>query len=239
MSGLTCRDVKLSLGVYVVGAIDPADRALVDAHLSHCPECREELAGLAGLPALLGRVPAADAERLTLAVTELRGLEEPSPEMLNSLLGQVAARRKARRWRVLAAAAAAAVIAVGGGVASGMAVSGHRSQQRQQQPVVQAAGWPEQVQATSATTHVTADVAYATGVAGTAMNVRVSDVRPGTTCEFWVVDSSGQRWLAASWTVTARHLQVWYPASSPVPPASVAGFQLTSGKTLLVDVPAS
>jgi hypothetical protein len=236
MSGLTCRDVKLSLGVYVVGAIDPADRALVDAHLSHCPECREELAGLAGLPALLGRVPTADAERLTLADTELRDLEEPSPELLRSLLGQVAARRKARRWRVLAAAAAAVVIAVGGGVASGLAVSGH---QGQQQPVVQAAGWPDRVQATSATTHVTADVDYAAGVAGTAMNVRVSGVRPGTTCEFWVMDSSGQRWLARSWTVTAGHKQVWYQASSPVPPTSVAGFQLTSGKTLLVDVPAS
>jgi predicted anti-sigma-YlaC factor YlaD len=235
MSGLTCRDVKLSLGVYVVGAIDPADRALVDAHLSHCLECREELAGLAGLPALLGRVPAAEAERLTLADTELRGLEEPSPEMLRSLLGQVAARRKARRWRVLAAAAAAVVIAVGGGVASGMAVYGHRSQQ----PIAQAAGWPQRVQATSATTHVTADVDYATGVAGTAMSIRVSDVRPGTTCEFWVMDSNGQRWLAASWTVTAGHEPVWYQAHSLVPPASVAGFQLTSGKTLLVDVPAS
>jgi len=54
-----CREIRHSLGVYVLGAIDPADRALVEEHLASCPECREELAGLAGLPALLavGRVP--------------------------------------------------------------------------------------------------------------------------------------------------------------------------------------
>ncbi len=45
-----CRDIRHALGVYVLGAIDPAERATVDAHLSTCPECREELAGLAGLP---------------------------------------------------------------------------------------------------------------------------------------------------------------------------------------------
>ena len=67
MTELTdCGDIRLALGVYVVGAIDPAERAIVDAHLSHCPDCREELAGLAGLPALLGRVPREDAERLLL-----------------------------------------------------------------------------------------------------------------------------------------------------------------------------
>ena len=43
-----CADARLSLGVYVLGAIDPAERALVDAHLLTCRDCRDELAGLAG-----------------------------------------------------------------------------------------------------------------------------------------------------------------------------------------------
>ena len=43
-----CTDARLSLGVYVLGAIDPAERALVDAHLATCRDCRDELAGLAG-----------------------------------------------------------------------------------------------------------------------------------------------------------------------------------------------
>ena len=31
-----CTDARPSLGVYVLGAIDPAERALVDAHLMTC-----------------------------------------------------------------------------------------------------------------------------------------------------------------------------------------------------------
>ena len=51
----------------MLGAIDPAERTQVDEHLATCPDCREELASLAGLPALLRRVPTAEAERLAVA----------------------------------------------------------------------------------------------------------------------------------------------------------------------------
>ncbi|WP_460363856.1 zf-HC2 domain-containing protein, partial [Actinocorallia lasiicapitis] len=51
-----CHDARLHLGVYVLGAIDPADRTPLERHLAGCPACRDELAGLAALPALLGRV---------------------------------------------------------------------------------------------------------------------------------------------------------------------------------------
>jgi len=50
---MDCQEARVSLGVYVLGAIDPAERALVDSHLATCRDCRDELAGLAGLPALL------------------------------------------------------------------------------------------------------------------------------------------------------------------------------------------
>jgi predicted anti-sigma-YlaC factor YlaD len=56
-----CGDIRHLLGVYLVGAIEPADRAAAREHLARCAACREELAGLAGLPGLLGRVPAAEA----------------------------------------------------------------------------------------------------------------------------------------------------------------------------------
>jgi predicted lipoprotein with Yx(FWY)xxD motif len=45
------------LGVYLTGAIAPADRAVVVRHLAACADCRTELAGLAALPALLRRPP--------------------------------------------------------------------------------------------------------------------------------------------------------------------------------------
>jgi len=65
---MECLEARISLGVYVLGAIDPAERAQVDAHLMTCRDCRDELAGLAGLPALLSRVSMEEA--IALADTE-------------------------------------------------------------------------------------------------------------------------------------------------------------------------
>jgi len=63
-----CTDVRQTLGVYVVGATDPAERVLVDQHLAVCPECRAELAGLACLPVLLNRITPEEAERTSMLV---------------------------------------------------------------------------------------------------------------------------------------------------------------------------
>ena len=64
---------RQELGVYLLGAIEPDQRALVDRHLAACPQCRAELAGLAGLPSLLRRVPVEEALRLAPAVNNLSG----------------------------------------------------------------------------------------------------------------------------------------------------------------------
>jgi predicted lipoprotein with Yx(FWY)xxD motif len=52
-----CAGIRPQLGVYLTGAIAPADRVVVVRHLAACDGCRTELAGLAGLPALLRRPP--------------------------------------------------------------------------------------------------------------------------------------------------------------------------------------
>ena len=231
-----CGDVRLALGVYVVGAIDPAERSIVDAHLSRCAACREELAGLAGLPALLGRVPARDVERLAEYGNGLDGLQEPPPELLSSLLGRVAARRRARKWRTITVAAAAAVIAVSGGLAGGAAISGEFSSgvaAAPHQPVAY-----HQDQATNSRTHVTAVVAYSPKAWGTSVRVWVTGVRPGTTCEFWVVNAQGQRSVAGGWTVPRGYQGQWYMASTPVSSAKIHSFQVTAGGHVLVTVPA-
>jgi anti-sigma factor RsiW len=231
MSGLACQDVRLALGVYVVGAIDPAERAIVDIHLSHCPECREELAGLAGLPALLGRVPLADAERLTMADAEVRDLEEPPVEMLGSLLDQVAARRRKKRLRGVLSLAAAAVVAVGGGLAGGVAVSGGLGQ-----PTVAAShgGWPDRVQATDHNTHVTAGVSYGPAKSGTSTMVYVRGIPPGTVCQFWAVTSDGRRWPVTTWRIVPG--QFGYSGTIGMPASSVTGFQITAGGKTLISI---
>jgi Putative zinc-finger len=234
MSGPACRDIRLALGVYVVGAIEPTERTIVDVHLSHCPSCREELAGLAGLPALLGRVPVGDAERLALDNAELKDLEEPPAKLLSSLLDEVAARRKTRRWRVITAAAAVAVIAVGGGLAGGIAVSSSRG------PATASgqSGKPDFVQGVNLPAHITADISYAPAAAGTTIQVRVTGIAPGTHCQFWVVRSDGQRSLADSWTV-AYGQQGYSPVASPVSAARIGSFLVTSHGKTLVSIPAN
>jgi len=118
-STMDCPEVRISLGVYVLGAIDPAERAVVDAHLATCRDCRDELAGLAGLPALLARVSMEEA--IALAATDddpfpVTGGDtlEPPRELLATVIDLTAARRRRRRWRDASLGVAAAlVIAVG------------------------------------------------------------------------------------------------------------------------------
>jgi anti-sigma factor RsiW len=226
MTGLTdCGDIRHALGVYVVGAIDPAERSVVDAHLSRCLECREELAGLAGLPALLGRVPLADAERMALGDEEL---EEAPAELLDALLGQVAARRRARRWRVIAAAAAAAIIAVaGGGLAGGILMS-HRSTP------------PYLVRGSDSATHVTAAVYYTSAKSGTRMQVQVTGIANGTHCEFWVTTTTGRHLLVGGWTVNDYKSGNWYNASTTVAISQLRSVDVSGANgQVLVSVPAS
>ncbi|HEY2687330.1 MAG TPA: zf-HC2 domain-containing protein [Streptosporangiaceae bacterium] len=237
MTGLTdCGDIRHALGVYVLGAIDPAERAAVDNHLKDCSDCREELAGLAGLPALLGRVPLADAERLALDSIEPKDLEEPSAELLDSLLAQVAARRRARRWRVVAVAAAAAiVIAVGGGIAGGaLTPNGGSSGPGGVHTEAYLARGSNPV------THVSGAVYYTPSGSGTRMQAQFMGVKPGTHCEFWLVTTSGQHLLVDTWDVVAGHEGHWYQLNSHVPPDQVKSFDITAGNgPVLVSFPAA
>ncbi len=226
-SGPECREMRQLLGVYVVGAIDPAERSKVDEHLHHCAECRDELAGLAGLPAMLSRVPAADVEQLSLAPSGLPEMAEPPAEMLDSLLRRVTARQRNRMWRGAVAVAASAVLAAGAATA-----------------VTQLTSGPAPV---SVVREVAAGINNRTGVAAvvdysstprhsTTMRVEVSGIRPGTNCQFWIIGPHGLAY-AGSWTVQAWHgQQAWYSLSSPISAASVHGFQITSAGKVLVSI---
>jgi predicted lipoprotein with Yx(FWY)xxD motif len=70
-----CAGIRPLLGVYLTGAIAPADRAVVVRHLAACADCRTELAGLAGLPGLLRRSP-------VHAAAQAPGEDDPAPDNL-------------------------------------------------------------------------------------------------------------------------------------------------------------
>ncbi|MGD0243416.1 MAG: zf-HC2 domain-containing protein [Streptosporangiaceae bacterium] len=98
----TCAGVRAQLGVYLTGAIPPADRAVVVRHLASCAICRAELTDLSALPALLRR-PA------SRAAAEAPGQDAPSgpgkgavaaggEAQLSRLVRSIQRRRRRRRW---------------------------------------------------------------------------------------------------------------------------------------------
>jgi anti-sigma-K factor RskA len=66
--------VHLLAGAYALDALDPAERAEFEAHLSTCPECTDEVRGMLATAARLG---SAESVR-------------PSPELRGSVLAEVA-----------------------------------------------------------------------------------------------------------------------------------------------------
>jgi anti-sigma factor RsiW len=224
--GPTCREIRHLLGVYVVGAIEPSERSVVDDHLMSCQFCRDELAGLAGLPAMLSRVPVADVERLTDTPAGLPEEIEPPSQLLDALLGKVAVRRRSRLWRGAITVAAAAAVAAAGATAA--------------VDLARPAAHTDVASAVNSHTGVAAVVDYSSTPWGnTAMRVQVHGIPSGTTCQLWVVGRNG-RALAGQWMVQRSYGQNgWYAASSNTAPSWVSSFQLMSGGKLLVTIPAS
>jgi Putative zinc-finger len=219
MTDPACRDIRQLLGVYVVGAIDPAERAIVDQHLQDCPGCREELSGLAGLPALMGRVPREDVLRMGEGGFGLPDMDEPPAELLNGLLRRVAGTRRTRRWRSALALAAAVAIAAGGTTAVVNAV--------------RPAAFHDTDRGSNA--QLAAVVQYSSTPWGMAMKVGVTGVPVDSFCELYAHQSG--RWVeVGSWKAEGPdYTQHWYPLQAQgIPAQDVHGFKIVSnGKTLL------
>jgi hypothetical protein len=232
-SAWECADTRQALGVYVLGAIDPAERALVDAHVAGCPDCRDELDGLAGLPSLLSRVGADEIGRMSREDTISRadtewppGDDQPREDFVDSLVSLTAARRRRqRRWQVLAAAAAL-VIAAGGAAASYQLVNG--SPAGASAEPAPPANW-QTARTTSAMTGINATIKYSKLSWGMAYDVQITGIPAGTTCQLWVTNAQGVHLLAAGWTVSSRDPDPWYPGSSWVPAGQVKGMDVTAG----------
>jgi hypothetical protein len=223
MSDPSCRTFRELLGVYVVGAIEPGERAQVDAHLIQCYECREELAGLAPLPALLNRVPLEDAERILLVGPPQEDLAEPSAQMLDSLLRRVGASKRTKRARAMFTAAAAILVAIGGTIAVTEATV-----PSQRDKVIEVA--------TASKGRLAATVRYGRSDWGTQMSVRVSGLQRWTPCKFWVLTNNGRK-LAGGWIVGPGGDQLWYPVRSGVREGRVTGFEITSAGRVVLEIP--
>ena len=220
MSDPACRNFREMLGVYVVGAIEPNERSLLDAHLNQCYGCREELAGIAVLPAMLHRIPVAEAEQI--AQTDPLGTdqEDPAPHVLSGLLTEVRGRRRTKRVRTVLAAAAAIMLAVSGSAAVTTALDQSARQ-----------GAFEVV--TARHDGMSGEVKYGKSVQwGTEILTRVRGIPKWTPCEFYVTTANGRTQLVGGWLVGRGNL--WYPSTVKAPASTITSFTVTAdGKVLL------
>jgi hypothetical protein len=91
-------------GVYVLGALSPAQRQSYERHLSTCAECRAEVGDLAVLPGLLGRL-----DETSVDVDD--AIQAP-PTVLPAVVRRVRRRRRNQRFAAITGAVAAACLAL-------------------------------------------------------------------------------------------------------------------------------
>jgi hypothetical protein len=225
-SSTECSRLRISLGVYVLGAIEPAERAEVDAHLSVCTRCRDELASLAGLPAMLGRV----------TEEHIAQLGPPPEELLDSVLAKAAdeSRRRRRSNRLwLLAAAAALIVVTGVGVRAMTGTDGGTAR-----PVPSRSG-PTAVAArtvngTDPVTGVRAAISMQPKDWGTAFVVNLAGAPFGEHCHLVAIDKKGRKDIAGGWQVQYYGSASFY-GSSMIPAQDLAAVEVRTvdGKRLL------
>ncbi|OJZ68847.1 hypothetical protein BRW65_24900 [Mycobacterium paraffinicum] len=216
---------------YVLGSLSAAERREFEAHLAHCPACREAVADLSGVPGLLSQLSRDDVAAMDdPAAQSLAATPEMSPELLASLLAKVSWRR--RRTRIVtwvASSAAAVVLAIGVFVG----VQGYLSSSSQQ---VAASAEP---MAQVGTTMLASSVELSSQHWGTSINLRCVCLAPlnahHDTLAMVVVGRDGSQTRLATWVAVPGHTAT--PAGSiSTPVDQIAAVQVVaadSGQVLL------
>lgn len=227
---MDCAEARISLGVYVLGALEPGERAVVDAHLMTCDRCRAELADLENLPALLASVSMDDAVafgdgmRQELAIPRAEADERPASGTAISRPADLTAarlRRKSRRAAWLSAAAAILLAALGGtelGVHEGRANAG---------PYAGPALGPWQSAQGANPAGMRATVRYRPMGWGTQVAVQVTGIPLHTPCAIEAFERNGTPATAGSWTTDASEGKIWYTASTAISEDTVSKFVIT------------
>jgi hypothetical protein len=223
------------LGVYALGAADAADRALVEAHLASCPECRAELALLEPLGGLLARVPLS----LVPAGSPPAGLPGqaaaagrsvpagPSAPAGRSFPARVRAGKgrarggRALRWRPLAAAAAAAAAA---GAAGGFWLA---------QPGASPAPAAITLSGANPVTRVRVTVTLTGTSWGTSIRLVARGLPLNVPCSLIVASRTGGTEVTGVWDAWSEG-PVTVPASAGLRPADIASLRVaTPGRNLV------
>jgi predicted anti-sigma-YlaC factor YlaD len=171
-----CDEIRLDLGAYLLGALDPVAGDAVASHLETCQACREAYEEIAPVPVLLSRVPG----------NAFGDTPDPRSGQAERLLAEIDGIR--RRRRRITAGVVAAMVAVAIGVVGTMRLNA---------PAPHAG---VVVAATSASHTGVAGRAILTPTPeGTTLTVTLHGVRPGTRCQLVVMSASGRHEVAATW----------------------------------------
>ncbi|MET1086726.1 MAG: zf-HC2 domain-containing protein [Arthrobacter sp.] len=197
------------LGAYLLGGLDAVDLNSFEDHLRTCAQCREELSGLEKLPMLLDAVPVPDAVALT-AVPSTADAAHPAaaPE---TLLSELARRRRKvrRRWVALAGAVAAACLAVG------LAVG----------PLLGRAPQPDATYSVQSGGGLQFSIDLARKTWGTELAVNGSSLPSDGTLSLWVRDRAGGEDRACAWTATPSG-RVKVTGATPIQLGSISSVEL-------------
>ena len=107
-------EYALSDAAYVLGSLSSTERQEYEAHLSGCPSCREAVAELSGMPALLSRLNRDEVAAIDEATDGGSAAPPMRPELMTSLLAKARWRRRRSPLVTATLAAAAAVVVVVG-----------------------------------------------------------------------------------------------------------------------------
>jgi len=185
-------EARLALGALVLGALEPAERTVVEAHLATCPACTAELAELAVLPGLLGRLSPAQAAAVTPGPTAPP--TDPPDELLQRILARTRADRAQARGRRIAAWTTA-VAAAAAGIVWLVAAGPLATTDREPNAVIV-------VQGQDRASDVRGKVTLSPSPNGTELALALEGVRPGENCQLVAKTADGRTEVAATWQAT-------------------------------------
>ena len=202
--------MMMSLGVYVLGAADGAERRRLEAHLPGCRECQTELRRLAPLPGLLAGIPES-----VRAVAPPPGRHAAPPENQTEPPARAGGWARGRaRWRLAVPVAACLV----GGVVSGVWFAFGR-------------GGPAPAMVTltgaDAATHVSATATLTATSWGSSIQLQVSGLPENVECRLVVRAQNGRSEIAGAWDAWQKG-PVSIPASASWLPSDIASIQVTT-----------
>ncbi|MET9730992.1 zf-HC2 domain-containing protein [Streptomyces sp. NPDC006458] len=170
------------VAAYALGVLDEAESFRFEDHLMECPRCSAHVTEF-------GPVTRQLMLYRTATPRAVHPMAAPGPRLLDRLLGEVAARTRARHRRSLYAVAAAVVLAVAG-PAIALAAGG--------------GGDPLRVEATDERSGVWAQVTAVAEPWGSEVSLEVKDAAGPRVCRLVAVGHDGTEETVTTWTASSR-----------------------------------